>query len=134
MPISPYLTFDGSCEEAFTFYNSVFRGKSPYVVRYRDLPFDLSCDQGNKIMHISLSIGYNAVLVGSDVLVSGLQIDCPPIKPVLLRANSETEAKHLFKVLSVGGAILKEITDSLIGAISGQFTDRFGIEWKIIYP
>ena len=36
--INPYLTFNGTCEEAFNFYKSVFGGDFPYVGKFKDMP------------------------------------------------------------------------------------------------
>lgn len=36
--VNPYLTFNGNCEEAFTFYKSVFGGDFPYVGRFKEMP------------------------------------------------------------------------------------------------
>ncbi len=58
--INPYLTFTGNCEEAFTFYKSVFGGEFAYVGRFDEMPEDLEHgiteNDKNKIMHISLPI------------------------------------------------------------------------------
>jgi len=36
--INPYLIFNGNCEEAFLFYQSVFGGEFPYVGKFHDRP------------------------------------------------------------------------------------------------
>ena len=38
--VSPYLGFDGDCEEAFEFYRSVFGGEFSGVSRYSEMPAD----------------------------------------------------------------------------------------------
>src|SRR5688572_27982247 len=69
--ISPYLNFNGNCEEAFNFYKSVFGGEFPYVGRFKDMPSNPNMppvpeSELNKIMHISLPIIKETVLLGSD--------------------------------------------------------------------
>ena len=58
--INPYLTFNGNCEEAFTFYKSVFGGEFPYVGRFSEMPenseYPIADEDKNKIMHMSLPI------------------------------------------------------------------------------
>lgn len=65
--VHPYVTFNGNCEEAFNFYQSVFGGDFGYVGRYKDMPdaASLPDSEKEKIMHISLCIG-NTVLMGAD--------------------------------------------------------------------
>ena len=38
--VNIYLSFDGNCEEAFTFYKSAFGGEFPYIGRYKDMPIE----------------------------------------------------------------------------------------------
>ena len=67
--INPYINFDGNCEEAFLFYQSIFGGEFPYIGRFSDMPadgeFKVPESAANKIMHVSLPIG-NSVLMGCD--------------------------------------------------------------------
>ena len=65
--VNPYLTFDGNCEEAFNFYKSVFGGEFPYIGRFKDMPGEqIPESQKEKIMHVSLPISKETVLMGSD--------------------------------------------------------------------
>ena len=68
--INAYLIFDGNCEEAFDFYKSVFGGEFTYIGRYKDMPAadGKLCppEDGEKMMHISLPISTETVLMGSD--------------------------------------------------------------------
>ena len=36
--VNPYLTFNGSCEEAFNFYKSVFGGEFAHIGKFKDMP------------------------------------------------------------------------------------------------
>src|ERR1700741_2551789 len=68
--INPYLTFNGNCEEAFNFYKSVFGGEFPYIGRFKDMPpgegGKLNPGDAERIMHVSLPISKETVLMGSD--------------------------------------------------------------------
>ena len=68
--VNPYLTFNGTCEEAFNFYKSVFGGYIPYMGRYKDMPpvegKSAPANEGEKIMHTSLPISKETMLMGSD--------------------------------------------------------------------
>ena len=70
---NPYLHFPGNTEEAFNFYKSVLGGEFTRVVRYKDLP---ASDEHkmpeawfDKIMHITLPLGKNNILMGSDAML-----------------------------------------------------------------
>jgi PhnB protein len=136
--ISPYLTFNGNCEEAFNFYRSVFGGEFPYVGRFKDMPSspgkEIPASEGEKIMHISLPISSETVLMGSDssdafgkATVVGNNFS------ISINANSEEEAKKLFNGLSAGGKVTMPLDKTFWGALFGMFTDKFDIQWMVNY-
>src|SRR4029079_12685810 len=69
--VNVYLTFNGNCEEAFNFYKSVFGGAFTYVGRYKDMPpgegNNISAQDGEKIMHVSLPISKENTIMGCDI-------------------------------------------------------------------
>ena len=134
--INPYLTFAGNCEEAFTFYKSVFGGDFPYVGRFKDMPSEnpIPESEGNKIMHISLPISKETTLMGSDsseafghATVMGNNVS------ISINADNEDEAKRLFDGLSAGGNVTMALNKTFWGALFGMFTDKFGIHWMVNY-
>lgn len=57
--VNPYLYFNRNCEDAFTFYKSVFQQEFTYIGRYKDVPKTdrrIFQEADEKIMHISLPI------------------------------------------------------------------------------
>lgn len=68
--INPYLAFKGTCEKAFNFYQSIFGGEFIRLSKFKDMPdnpkFPISESDKDKIMHISLPISDETVLMGSD--------------------------------------------------------------------
>ncbi len=134
--VNPYLNFKGTCEEAFNFYKSVFGGEFQYLGRFSEMPSEhpLPADAGNKIMHVSLPISKETLLLGSDAL-EGFG---PPIQQgtnfaVSINAASEDEARKLFDGLSAGGAVTMPLEKTFWGAFFGMFTDKFGINWMVNY-
>jgi PhnB protein len=136
--INPYINFKGNCEEAFNFYKSVFGGEFPYVGRYKDMPPSehnkMSEADADKIMHISLPISKETVLMGSDVggewaqhTVEGNNIQ------LSVNADTEEDAQRIFKALSEGGRVNMPLEKTFWGALFGMFTDRFGINWMVNY-
>ena len=68
--VNIYLTFNGNCEQAFNFYKSVFGGEFPYIGRFKDMPpgedAKLNPGEEERIMHVSLPISKETMLMGSD--------------------------------------------------------------------
>ncbi|UIR54998.1 VOC family protein [Sphingobacterium sp. SRCM116780] len=137
--INPYLTFDGNCEEAFNFYKGVFKKEFQYVGRFGEMPpaegqEALSPEQANRIMHVSLPIDGESVLMGSDSMdescgggpfVKGTNIT------LSINSTETTEADRLYAALSTNGAQTMPMSQTFWGAYFGMLTDQFGIHWMI---
>jgi PhnB protein len=134
--LSPYLNFNGNCEEAFNFYKSVFGGEFTYVGHFRDMPAgdgqQLSDEEGNKIMHMSLPIGKDSYIMGSDAggewashVVMGNNIQ------LSVNVESTEEADRVYNALSEGGRQTMPMANTFWGSYFGMLTDKFGIYWMI---
>jgi PhnB protein len=134
--VNSYLTFDGTCEKAFIFYKAVFGGEFAYIGKYKDMPAaDGSyCppEDGEKIMHVSLPISKETILMGSDSSASFGQVTVMGNNiSISVNADSEEEANRFFAGLSNGGIIKMPMNKTFWGAYFGMFTDKFGIHWMI---
>jgi PhnB protein len=135
-----YLTFNGNCEEAFLFYKSVFGGEFPYVGRFKDMPPQegmppLPKEMENMIMHISIPVGGDTVIMGSD---TGGEW-APSFKQgnnfsISLNTDSKEEADRLFNGLSAGGEVTMPMEQTFWGDYFGMFTDKFGVNWMVSFP
>lgn len=135
--VNVYLTFNGNCEEAFLFYQSVFGGEFPYLGRFNEMPPSEECgpmseEDGNKIMHVCLPISAETSLMGSDTMgdwapqfVQGNNFS------ISINATSKEEADTLFAKLSEGGQVTMPMSATFWGAYFGMFTDKFGINWMV---
>jgi len=133
--INPYLIFNGSCEAAFLFYQSVFGGEFPYIGKFKDMPAgdntpELSEEEGNRIMHVSLPIG-QTVLMGSDSNSASGDVVFGGNMSISINVESKDEADRIFNGLSAGGNAYMPMSDTFWGAYFGMFTDKFGINWMV---
>lgn len=134
-----YLMFDGNCEEAFNYYQTVFGGSFSYVGRYGDLPsqegFPVLADiEKNKIENICLPISKETFLMGSDLISSfGKEFKWGNNFSVYLEAQNMKEADSLFNGLSKEGVKSIPMTKAHWGDYFGMCTDKFGINWFINY-
>jgi PhnB protein len=132
-----YLNFAGNTEEAFNFYKSVFGGEFSSVVRFKDMPMEgvnIPKEDENKIMHISLPVGKDNVLMATDSLESLGQKRTQGNKVYIsVHPESKEEAERIFNALSAGGTIEMPIADQPWGDYYGSFTDKFGVQWMVIY-
>lgn len=135
--INTYLNFDGNCEAAFLFYQSVFGGEFNFIGRFSEIPaseeYKVPDADKNKIMHVSLPVG-DTILMGSDV---GGEWS-PSFKKgnnysISITASSKAEALELFEKLSSGGQITMPMADTFWGDFFGMLVDKFGINWMISF-
>ena len=136
MKVNPYLNFDGQAEEAFNFYKNVFGGEFSGVMKMKDAPGTekLTEHEKNRIMHISLPIGKDTILMASDIVPSmGQKLVKGNNNYISLHPESRDEADRLFKGLSAGGKIEMPMEDQFWGDYFGSFIDKFGICWMVNY-
>ncbi|QBO59080.1 VOC family protein [Chryseobacterium gotjawalense] len=136
--INAYLTFDGTCEEAFNFYKSVFGGDFPMVGRFGDMPPQegmpaMSDDVKNRIMHMTLPISAETILMGSDTMPGIHDHKIGNNISLSINTDSKEEADRIFNGLSEGGVVTMPLADTFWGAYFGMWTDKFGINWMVNY-
>ena len=133
--INPYLTFDGNCEEAFNFYRSVFGGDFEYLGRFEEMTqYPIPESEQHKIMHVTLPITKETVLMGSDTSQAFGQSNVAGNNFSLsINAESETEANSICESLSEGGKITKPMRKTFWGAYNGKVRDKYGVQWMINY-
>lgn len=135
--VNIYMTFDGNCREAFDFYKSVFGGEFAYIGTFADMPPregmpPVPENEKDRIMHVSLPVSEETVLMGSDsseifehVTVVGDNIS------VSVNTDSMEEAERIFIGLSAGGKIIMPLEKTFWGAYYGILRDKFDINWMI---
>ena len=134
--VNPYLYFDGNCEEAFTFYRSVFKSEFKYIGRYKDVPGAdrrLFSDHGDKIMHVSLPISNETILMGSDNAELFQQGVSTTNFSLSVNTDEKEEADRLFQDLAEDGEVKLPMNVTFWGSYYGIVTDKFGINWKVSF-
>jgi PhnB protein len=130
--VTPYLTFNGNCREAMTFYQNCLGGvllfqtvgESPLVAK---MPKKMK----NCILHSTLTNG-SLLLMGSDMVGENGLIKGNAVSLTLNR-SSEKEIRSCYKKLSAGGLATHPLEDSFWGALFGGLTDKYGNSWLLHY-
>ena len=138
MTVNAYLNFNGNCEEAFDFYKSVFGGEFAFLGRFNEMPPQdgmpsLSEIEGNRIMHVTLPIGGDTMLMGSDTLPFSGDVHFGNNISLSINASSREEADTVFNKLMAGGKVTMPLAETFWGAYFGMCTDRFGVNWMMNY-
>jgi PhnB protein len=133
--VNPYLAFNGNCEEAFIFYKSVFGGEFRMVSRFKDMPAmpgqDMPESMKHRIMHVSLPISNETILMGSDSNPRMGDVTTGQNVSLSVSTLSKSEADKIFNALSQGGKITMPISDAFWGSYFGMLVDKFGIIWMV---
>lgn len=135
--VNIYLTFNGDCEDAFDHYKAVFGGDYQSISRFGEMPPQegmppIPDDQKDKIMHVSLPISNETVLMGSDTGGEwGRDYKAGNNFSISISTETTDEADRIFSELSEGGEVTMAMNKTFWGSYFGMFSDRFGINWMI---
>jgi PhnB protein len=129
MKITPYLQFNGTCAEAFRFYEQCLGGRLVMMMKAGESPMaaQMPPERHDAIMHARIAVG-DQLLMGSDAMQS-------PVAPagfhVTLGFDDPAEADRVFAALSDGGAVQMPIQETFWALRFGMLVDRFGTPWMV---
>ncbi len=134
--VTTYLNFARNTEEAFLFYQSVFKTEflGP-INRFGDGPAapgqpPLPAADAKLVMHVALPTLGGHVLMGTDAPESmGFKLIQGNNVYINLEPDTRAETDRLFSALSVGGKVEQALQEMFWGAYWGCLTDRFGVQW-----
>ena len=132
MQLSTYLTFNGNCREAMTFYQQCLGGELSFqTVGESPLTGQLPDQIKKYIVHATLTKN-EMVLMASDMvsergLMQGNNV------AMLLQCDSEAEAQRIYKNLSEGSEQTQPLELTCWGVLFGNLTDKFGNHWLLQY-
>jgi PhnB protein len=121
--ITPYLRFEGNCEEAFKFYADCFGGKIEYLSR-------LNNDPDNPVMHAQVTLTESGGSVsGSD----GMKPDWhKPSIEIIVHLPTRERVEEVLNKLSKGASEVtgfKPHPPPDDGGGSAAVVDKYGYTW-----
>ena len=126
MTLTPYLSFNGNCEEAMKFYQSCLGGDLDVQKVGGSPAAEHMSGKEDQVMHSMLKSGA-IVLMASDMIMEG---EATPGTNVTLTLNggSLTELKEMFEKLSEGGKVRQPLQATFFGTY-GDLKDKYGVLW-----
>jgi PhnB protein len=128
--INAYLSFNGNCKEAFTFYEQLLGGKIVMMMSHKGSPMEAQTPPEwlDKIMHARLIVGESALMAsdappGHGGAAKGFSIN--------IGVDDPSEAERIFHGLAEGGSVTMPIAETFWALRFGMLTDRFGIPWMV---
>jgi PhnB protein len=128
--INSYLTFNGNCKEAMTFYKKCLGGKLELqTIGGSPMAGKMPQKMKDCILHATLT-NDKLVLMGSDMVPQSGLIKGNGVS-LMLDCKSEKEIKTFYKKLSAGGRATHPLEQTFFGGISGSLSDKFGNHWLL---
>lgn len=130
--INSYLTFNGNCREAMTFYAGCLGGElNLQTIGESPLADKMPAKMKDCILHSTLTNGTIMIMasdmVGDKGLIKGNSVS------LMLNCSSEAEIRDYYSKLSEGGEPTHPLEISFWGALFGDLTDKYGNQWLLHY-
>ncbi|NHN25951.1 VOC family protein [Flavobacterium jejuense] len=128
LQINSYLTFNGNCREAMTFYKECLGGELIFQTlgesalsnkmpkKMKDAILQATLTTRHFILMASDMVPENGLIKGNSVSLS-------------LNCGSEEEIKKCYTKLSENGIVKQPLEENFWGALFGDLTDKYGNNW-----
>lgn len=125
-----YLNYNGTCEEAFRFYEQHLGGNVTSLMTHAAGPENarLPEDWKRKVLHARLELG-NAVIMGADI---------PGAEPmrsayVTLTLDTAEDAERVYALFADGGQVFMKLETTFFASRFAMLRDRFGTSWMLLH-
>lgn len=127
---NPYLTFDGNCRAAMTFYQQCFGGELSFKT-VGETPIAAQCPAGmqDQIMHSELRNG-EYVLMATEMTQAD-EVTSGNDSAISLNFEGDEEINRCFTKLSEEGEVIEPLKEKAWGALFGVVQDKFGKVWML---
>ena len=131
MRLTPYLRFNGSCENALNFYRECLGGEFE-INRFRDGPdvmggTQIPVDFKDKVMHMTWRFDGNVVMASDSVE----PVPAGGNGTLFINMDSVEALDAAFEKLADGGTVTLPPDRTFCGARFGMLTDRYGTRWML---
>jgi PhnB protein len=130
--INSYLTFNGNCHEAMTFYRDALGGELMFqTIGESPMSAQMPTKMKDYILHSTLTKGALTLMasdmVGEEGLLRGNTV------LLMLNCTSGEETRRVYQNLSQGGQATHPLETTFWGALFGGLTDKFAHHWLLIF-
>jgi PhnB protein len=130
MELAPYLNFNGTCQEAFKFYERCFSGKITALITFESIGAAGHVPESwaKKIMYAHMTVG-SRVLMGSDAPDD--RFEKPQGFSISAHVENPAEADRVFNSLAESGTVRMPLQKTAWAEKFGMLTDKFGVPWMV---
>jgi PhnB protein len=128
MNVTPYLIFNGDCEDALNFYATCLDGEIKDLRRFEGSPAEGMAEDKRLIMH-AVFVAKGVMIMASDSGKNApTETDGGKVH-LSLNFDAAENIKQAFNALSEDARVTMPLQDTFWGATFGMLTDKFGINW-----
>lgn len=129
MQFFPYLSFNGNCKEALTFYAELFGGSvGTFIPWQENMIADMPGATTDHVMHGDITIN-GAIIAGSDQF-GDMYVPAGNIS-LMIDIDDLAKAQSTFDALAENGEVMMAFGKTFWADGYGLCTDRFGISWQV---
>jgi PhnB protein len=127
--LAVFLTFDGDCNQALSFYAKVFKQEIPQIMTYGQNPGGAAEADKDRILYACMPIGNRKVMFSD--CPSGFQSVKGNNIMLALELHDAEEVKRIYHALAERGTIGMKLEKTFFSELFGMVTDQFGIIWQL---
>lgn len=128
MQLTPYLMFNGQCEEALNFYAKALNGEIKSLMHFEGSPAENMSADKKQVMHSNFE-AEGVAFMASDSGQAGAGAAQAGSVHLSLSFTSLEKEEQVFNALAEGGKITMPLQDTFWGSRFGMLTDQYGINW-----
>lgn len=126
----PYVSFEGTCEEALNFYSRILNGTVTIEQRYDVPEMQAPEEYKDKILHASMKFGENFLLASDMFPGSKAKKSSGDVALSIMTDNPE-HGRTIFNALAEEGKVHHDFEKQFWGDWHGNLTDKYGIRWMV---
>ncbi len=135
MKIRPYLTFNGSCQEAIDLYKKAFKTEVMQIMRFSDMPpnpnFSIPEEHLNQVVQCTMKFGDDFIRLSD--CGPGAKLNDPESERISLAIETDVEeVKFAFGILAEEGRVGMELSETFYSPLAGVVFDKFGVMWNFV--
>lgn len=135
MKIRPYLTFDGTCEEAIDLYKRAFKTETLQLMRFSEIPpnpdFPIPETFKDRILQCTMVFGDDYIRLSD--CGPGAKLNDPESERISLAVETSVEeVKYAFAALAEEGRIGIPLAETFYSPCAGVVFDKFGVMWNFV--
>ncbi|GGI42072.1 VOC family protein [Mammaliicoccus stepanovicii] len=129
--VTPYLYFNGTCEDAMAFYSEALDGSVRESQTYGDAGIDAAQDS-KRILHAQLEVD-GQLFMFSDIPNDDDSLNKSHNIYIVLEFESEDKLKEVYNIFKEDGQVKMELQEMFWNQTYAKVIDKFGIGWDLCY-